>query len=925
MEVTEIRLPAAARAVRLREWKVELGAVVKVDSVLALCVLMPTDTEGQQHNNRALTEKKLKSDRAGVVTELCYGLGDVICPGDVIARIEECSHPIVMKGLCAECGQDLTQLQNRNGKQQNISTAMVSMVHSVPELMVSSEQAEQLGREDQKRLHRNRKLVLMVDLDQTLIHTTEQHCQHMSTKVSFITTTIEGIFHFQLGRGEPMLHTRLRPYCKEFLEKISKMYELHVFTFGSRLYAHTIAGFLDPEKKLFSHRILSRDECIDPFSKTGNLRNLFPCGDSMVCIIDDREDVWKFAPNLITVKKYVYFKGTGDINAPPGSREAQREKKSAGNQVSQPVENPNPSGSSADEGKNNVHRKPDKDKKSPHDEMSTAVADVQGESASQRTSPDANRTEKSLSDNICDVKVDDSGDSDGTRQSETGDQDNVTVAGSGDSTKPGSPQNKNDKVLESTESQQTSVDEECCGTEENGEGGLDAGSVCDMDEESLGDNGCSDKKETETESQNSEQSGVTMGEESLDHSMVDEEEEEEDMDQDDHLIYLQEILLRIHNEYYSRYDAYLRGDCSDTPDIRKIIPELKSSSLAGTNIVFSGLYPTNYPMERTRESYHAKALGAKISKSLVLSAKDPDLTTHLIAARAGTEKVRQAQACKHVHVVNPDWLWGCLERWERVEEQLFPLKEDYIKSQRSNSPSAFPDVQESFPAPVIDPVFIQPKGLLPPEVHTYDSVTGKLIRRGPQAPRQSQKSSVMSSGHEVHLNFRDLRFLQQEDIDSSRADDEQPGPIRRKRQPSLSESLPLYTLCKEDLDSMDREVDDILEEESDNDSEGKEKEERVKEDEEDEESSRQSAEAADDHQALNMSVKDTSSTSKEDSSQTGITPRGHKRKLQDTREDDDDKDGDFASQSSKESNEDGSSSEADEMAAALEAELNDFM
>lgn len=56
-------------------------------------------------------------------------------------------------------------------------------------------------------------------------------------------------------------------------------------------------------------------------------RNLFPCGDSMVCIIDDREDVWKFAPNLITVKKYIYFQGTGDINAPPGSRDAQTERK----------------------------------------------------------------------------------------------------------------------------------------------------------------------------------------------------------------------------------------------------------------------------------------------------------------------------------------------------------------------------------------------------------------------------------------------------------------------------------------------------------------------------------------------------------------------------------------------------------------------
>ena len=52
----------------------------------------------------------------------------------------------------------------------------------------------------------------------------------------------QGILHFQLGRGEPMLHTRLRPHCKVFLEKIAKMYELHVFTFGSRLYAHTIAG-----------------------------------------------------------------------------------------------------------------------------------------------------------------------------------------------------------------------------------------------------------------------------------------------------------------------------------------------------------------------------------------------------------------------------------------------------------------------------------------------------------------------------------------------------------------------------------------------------------------------------------------------------------------------------------------------------------
>ena len=42
----------------------------------------------------------------------------------------------------------------------------------------------------------------------------------------------------------------------------------------------------------------------------------------MVCIIDDRQDVWNFAPNLITVKPYKYFTGTGDINDPFGNTES---------------------------------------------------------------------------------------------------------------------------------------------------------------------------------------------------------------------------------------------------------------------------------------------------------------------------------------------------------------------------------------------------------------------------------------------------------------------------------------------------------------------------------------------------------------------------------------------------------------------------
>ncbi|XP_032550833.1 RNA polymerase II subunit A C-terminal domain phosphatase isoform X1 [Chiroxiphia lanceolata] len=872
-----------------------------------------------------------------------------------------------MKGLCAECGQDLTQIRSRNGKQNvPLSTATVSMVHSVPELKVSSEQAEQLGREDQQRLHRNRKLVLMVDLDQTLIHTTEQHCQQMSNK---------GIFHFQLGRGEPMLHTRLRPHCKEFLEKIAKLYELHVFTFGSRLYAHTIAGFLDPEKKLFSHRILSRDECIDPFSKTGNLRDLFPCGDSMVCIIDDREDVWKFAPNLITVKKYVYFQGIGDINAPPGSREMQMKRKVNYSTKPEALDPTVTSAKDAEEIKNvicveeqsnglkkaakdtctangstsvssetsdgdmNSHDKVDAqdslNDSTDHRMDSEVTNDLTNTKESQIFSEQVDRTvtekqqtqEKTT--NVLDFELSSDSESDGgldTRKSST------SVSDSENEEKRSWKKSKQPLQDDSLEKEScTDVSEKKDGlvnhsgdtqslSGENTEDKTDLEAQEESEQESLSDlgNGCADKKEAETESQNSEQSGITMGE-SLDQSM-EEEEEEDDTDDDDHLIYLEEILVRVHTDYYTKYDKYLKKEIEEIPDIRKIVPELKSKVLSDVTIIFSGLYPTNFPIEKTREHYHATALGAKIVKNLVLSADDPDKATHLIAARTGTEKVRQAQDCKDLHVVNPDWLWSCLERWDKVEEQLFPLKDDYIKTHRENSPATFPDTPSTFQTALFHPTPIHPKSQPGPEVRLYDPNTGKLIRKGTQTSGQSMyiqspAPPITLPVHGEHSSFRVVQphqqqMFEEEELPASE-NEEQPGPSKRKRQPSMSETMPLYTLCKEDLESMDKEVDDILGEGSDeSDSEKKKPE---------EEGEKPQTSATETLGRKTDQRPGSSSSSSSERSLTGSIPRGHKRKLDDD---------DAASDSSKESSnedEEGSSSEADEMAAALEAELNDFM
>lgn len=98
-----------------------------------------------------------------------------------LLEIEECLHTTIIKDLCADCGADLQQIDVVAS-----SKASVPMIHSVPELKVSTELAKKLGRADTDRLLKDRKLVLLVDLDQTLIHTTNDNVPN-NLKVNFIS------------------------------------------------------------------------------------------------------------------------------------------------------------------------------------------------------------------------------------------------------------------------------------------------------------------------------------------------------------------------------------------------------------------------------------------------------------------------------------------------------------------------------------------------------------------------------------------------------------------------------------------------------------------------------------------------------------------------------------------------------------------
>lgn len=136
------------------------------------------------------------------------------------------------------------------------------MVHVDPSLQISEEMALEIGKKDLINLVKNRKLVLLVDLDHTLIHTTNEH----------VNPNLKDVHHYELVQRNVWYHTKFRPGCEKFLEKMSKLYELHMVTFGERNYAHKIADLMDPGRKYFHDRILSRNEIVNPASKSDNLR-----------------------------------------------------------------------------------------------------------------------------------------------------------------------------------------------------------------------------------------------------------------------------------------------------------------------------------------------------------------------------------------------------------------------------------------------------------------------------------------------------------------------------------------------------------------------------------------------------------------------------------------------------------------------------
>ncbi|GAB4839713.1 hypothetical protein Ancab_020423 [Ancistrocladus abbreviatus] len=170
--------------------------------------------------------------------------------------------------------------------------------------------------EEQKKMFADRKLCLVLDLDHTLLNSAKfsevepVHDEMLRKKEEQDREKLQRhLFRFpHMG-----MWTKLRPGIWNFLEKASKLYELHLYTMGNKLYATEMAKVLDPKGVLFAGRVISRGDDGDIFDgdervpKSKDLDGVLGM-ESAVVIIDDSVRVWPHNKlNLIVVERYTYF------------------------------------------------------------------------------------------------------------------------------------------------------------------------------------------------------------------------------------------------------------------------------------------------------------------------------------------------------------------------------------------------------------------------------------------------------------------------------------------------------------------------------------------------------------------------------------------------------------------------------------------
>ncbi|KAH9315225.1 hypothetical protein KI387_023852, partial [Taxus chinensis] len=133
-----------------------------------------------------------------------------------------------------------------------------------------------------KQTRRCPPITLVLDLDETLVHSTLEQCDDAD-----FTFPV----HFNLR--EHTVYVRCRPHLQLFMDTVADMFEIIVFTASQSIYAEQLLNVLDPKRKLIRHRVY-RESCV--FVDGNYLKDLSVLGRDLaqIAIIDNSPQAFGF-------------------------------------------------------------------------------------------------------------------------------------------------------------------------------------------------------------------------------------------------------------------------------------------------------------------------------------------------------------------------------------------------------------------------------------------------------------------------------------------------------------------------------------------------------------------------------------------------------------------------------------------------------
>lgn len=155
-----------------------------------------------------------------------------------------CMHPSVSAGLCVCCGKAVLI---------GASYEKVTIGGCVSTLSVSKDEGANAGKLISNRLLERRKLSLVLDIDNTLLECTKQEPPHEGLS--------DDVLRINLLDAAPHW-IKMRPGLRNFLSQAAPLFEMHLYTNGTREYGTSLSFILSTCISLNSyyHRCTQKPE-----------------------------------------------------------------------------------------------------------------------------------------------------------------------------------------------------------------------------------------------------------------------------------------------------------------------------------------------------------------------------------------------------------------------------------------------------------------------------------------------------------------------------------------------------------------------------------------------------------------------------------------------------------------------------------------